>query len=52
VIVPDNGTEFTANAILERDEKMQVKRHEIAPVKPMRGMASARLSTAECVTSC
>ena len=35
VIVSDNGTEFTSNAILERAEKMQVKWHYIAPGKPM-----------------
>src|SRR5690606_25501134 len=35
VIVSDNGTEFTSNAILEWAEKMQVKWHYIAPGKPM-----------------
>jgi putative transposase len=35
VIVSDNGTEFTSNAILECTEKMQVKWHYIAPGKPM-----------------
>ena len=35
VIVSDNGTEFTSNAILEWAEKMKVKWHYIAPAKPM-----------------
>jgi putative transposase len=35
VIVSDNGTEFTSNAILEWTEKMQVKWHYITPGKPM-----------------
>lgn len=35
VIVSDNGTEFTSNAILAWAEKMQVKWHYIAPGKPM-----------------
>lgn len=35
VIVSDNGTEFTSNAILEWAEKMKVKWHYIAPGKPM-----------------
>lgn len=35
VIVSDNGTEFTSNAILEWAEKMQVKWPYIAPGKPM-----------------
>lgn len=35
MIVPDNGTEFTPNAIFEWAEKMQVKWHDIAPGKPM-----------------
>ena len=35
LIVSDNGTEFTSNAILEWVEKMKVKWHYIAPGKPM-----------------
>jgi putative transposase len=35
VIVSDNGTEFTSNAILAWAEKAQVKWHDIAPGKPM-----------------
>lgn len=35
VIVSDNGTEFTSNAILAWADKMQVKWHYIAPGKPM-----------------
>jgi putative transposase len=35
VIVSDNGTEFTSNAILAWAEKAQVKWHYIAPGKPM-----------------
>ena len=35
VIVSDNGTEFTSNAVLEWAEKMKVKWHYIAPSKPM-----------------
>jgi putative transposase len=35
VIGLDNGTEFTSNAVQEWAEKMQAKRHYIAPGKPM-----------------
>lgn len=35
MIVSDNGTEFTTNAILEWAEKVQLKWHYIAPGKPM-----------------
>ena len=35
VIVSDNGTEFTSNAILEGAEKLQVRWHYIAPGRPM-----------------
>lgn len=35
VIVSDNGTEFTSNAILEWAQKMQVRWHYIAPGRPM-----------------
>lgn len=35
VIVSDDATEFTSNAILEWAEKMKVKWHYIAPGKPM-----------------
>jgi putative transposase len=35
VIVSDNSTELTSNAILEWTEKMRVKWHYIAPGKPM-----------------
>jgi putative transposase len=35
VIVSDNGTEFTSNAILDWASKAQVKWHYIAPGKPM-----------------
>lgn len=35
VIVRDNGTEFTSNAVLDRAEKMRVTWHGIAPGKPM-----------------
>jgi putative transposase len=35
VIVSDNGTEFTSNAILDWASKAQVKWHHIAPGKPM-----------------
>ena len=35
VIVSDNGTEFTSNAILDWANKGQVKWHYIAPGKPM-----------------
>ncbi|PPB79359.1 putative transposase [Albidovulum inexpectatum] len=48
VIVSDNGTEFTSNAILEWAEKMKVKWHYIAPGKPMRDMGTARPSTVGC----
>lgn len=51
VIVSDNGTEFTSNAILEWSEKMKVKWHYIAPGKPMRDTAPARPSTAGCAMS-
>jgi putative transposase len=35
MIVSDNGTEFTSNAILARQEEHGVERHYIAPGKPM-----------------
>ncbi|MGE4374014.1 MAG: IS3 family transposase [Xanthobacter sp.] len=35
VIVSDNGTEFTSNAVLEWAEKLKVRWHYIAPGKPM-----------------
>lgn len=35
VIVSDNGTEFTSNAVLEWAQKIQVNWHYIAPGKPM-----------------
>jgi putative transposase len=50
VIVSDNGTEFTLNAILEWAEKMRVKWHYIAPGKPMRDTAIATPSTAAWAT--
>lgn len=34
VIVPDNGTGDTSNAILERAKKMQVRWHQVAPGNP------------------
>jgi putative transposase len=40
VIVSDNGTEFTSNAILAWAEKAQVKWHDIAPGKPMQNDTS------------
>lgn len=45
VIVSDNGTEFTSNAILDWASKAQVKWHYIDPASPCR-MAMPRRSTA------
>jgi putative transposase len=50
VIVSDNGTEFTSNAILDWASKAQVKWHWIARGKPCR-TETARPSTAGCATS-
>ncbi len=35
MFVSENDTEFTSNAILDGVTKMPVKRHDIAPDKPM-----------------
>lgn len=51
VIVSDNGTGFTSNAILEWAEKVQVRWHDIAPGRPMRDTAMARHATAGGATS-
>src|SRR3984893_16895703 len=51
MIVSDNGTEFTSNAMLAWAEEHNITWHFIAPGKPSR-MASARVSTAGCGTSC
>lgn len=46
MVVSDNGTELTSNAILKWQEERQVEWHYIAPGKPMRDTASWRASTA------
>src|SRR6202050_1820065 len=62
MIVSDNGTELTSNAILTWQQRRGVEWHYIAPGKPMQNgppspranrcrMASSRASTAGCATS-
>ena len=48
LIVSDNGTEFTSNAILLWAKQTGVEWHYIAPGRPMRDTASAMRSTGEC----
>lgn len=48
MVVSDNGTEPTGNAILKRQENRTVERHSIAPGKPMRDMGSLHRSMAGC----
>lgn len=52
MVVSDNGTELTSNAILKWQEDRKVEWHYVAPGKPMRDTAWSRASTAECGTSC
>src|SRR5437762_4572371 len=50
MIVSDNGTEFTSNAILAWQEQLEIEWHYIAPGKRSRtGLSKA--STAGCATS-
>ena len=35
MIVSDNGSEFTSNAILQRTDRTKVEWHYIAPGKPI-----------------
>jgi putative transposase len=51
LLVSDNGTEFTSNALLAWSAETGIAWHYIAPGKPMRDTASARPSTAACATS-
>lgn len=51
MVVSDNGTELTSNAILRWQEEHHVEWHYIAPGKPMRDTALSRASTAGCGTS-
>ncbi len=51
LIVSDNGTELTSNAILKWCAEHKVEWHYIAPGKPMRDTASSRASMAGCGTS-
>lgn len=51
MIVRDNGTEFTSNAMLTWVSDMGIERRLIAPGKPMRDTASPRASTAGSGTS-
>jgi transposase InsO family protein len=46
MILSDNGTEFTSNAILAWQEELGLERHYIAPGKPMQA-----LSKASCIDS-
>lgn len=51
MIVSDNGTEPTSNAVLAWAGGVGVQWHTIAPGKPTRDTASSRASTAACATS-
>ncbi|SNX67516.1 helix-turn-helix protein [Cereibacter ovatus] len=51
MIVSDNGTELTSNAILKWCAEHKVEWHYIAPGKPMRDTALSKASTAGCGTS-
>jgi putative transposase len=48
MIVSDNGSEFTSNAILQWADRAKVEWHYIAPGKPMRDTASSKASIADC----
>lgn len=50
MIVSDNGSEFTSNAILAWPDRSRVEWHDIAPGSPCR-TASSRASTAACATN-
>ncbi|MHC2219850.1 hypothetical protein ACVIGV_005300 [Rhizobium leguminosarum] len=50
MIVSDNGTELTSNAILAWSRDHKVEWHYIAPGKPMQTLYV--VSTVECATSC
>ena len=51
MIVSDNGTELTSNAILKWCAEHKVEWHYIALGKPMRDTVSWKASTAGCGTS-
>ena len=46
MIVSDNGTELTSNAILKGCAETKIEWHDIAPGKPMRDTVSSKASTA------
>jgi putative transposase len=48
MVVSDNGTELTSNAILKWQEDRKVEWHYIAPGKPMRDTGSLNLLMAGC----
>ncbi|PQV52793.1 transposase InsO family protein, partial [Defluviimonas denitrificans] len=52
MIVSDNGTELTSNAILRWCSEHRIEWHYIAPGKPMRDTVSSKASMAGCVMSC
>ena len=51
MIVSDNGTELTSNAVLAWCGEVGVEWHYIAPRKPMQKTATSRASTANCALS-
>ena len=51
MIVSDNGTELTSNAVLAWCGDVGIERHYIAPGKPTRDTASSRVSMVACGTS-
>ena len=51
MIVSDNGTELTSNAILKGCAETKIEWHDIAPGKPMRDTVSSKASTAGCGTN-
>jgi transposase InsO family protein len=52
MIVSDNGTEFTSNAVLAWSGDVGVEWHYIAPGRPTRDTGSSRASTVACATNC
>lgn len=52
MIVSDNGTELTSNAVLAWCGQIGVKWHYIAPGRPMRDTAMWRASRGACAMSC
>lgn len=52
MIVSDNGTELTSNAILRWCSDHRIESHYTAPGKPMRDTVSSKASTDGCAMNC